>query len=695
MSEELDVRRRRWLRMRIVTLAALLLVGATVVARRAWELTMERGPELAAMAESQQLRNIRLAPKRGTIYDRHGAELAVSVNVESVFANPRLMHRAKVDIEDAATRLSRVLGVDRERILARLSNPRRYFVWIERQVTPAEADAVRALGIKGVSLTEEARRFYPNRELAAHVLGFANIDGVGIEGLELSMEEQLRGSVEAALAVRDRRGRVVFSDQLLDDRAAQGDDLHLTIDKTIQHIAERELTLAARTSEAQAGSVVVMDPQTGEILAIANYPSFDPNNPSAAPPAHRRNRAVTDRFEPGSTIKPFTVGAALSANVIGPEEPIDCGNGVLHIGDDIIRDTRPFDVLSPAEVLAYSSNIGAANVGRKLGRRGLYRALRRFGFGEETGLPLPGETSGILRHHSRWYELDLASISFGQGMSITTVQLATAMSALANGGRLMQPRLIRRVVDGRGRVVEEALPRVRRQVIERRTARLVADMLTAVTGQGGTGTEAAIDGYLVAGKTGTAQKADYVRGGYADGLYIASFVGFVPAQDPRLVIAVVIDEPIVDHYGGSVAGPVFRRIGEAALRHLGVPADSGGEVLAKLERREAPPRRAQREEAVAPEMVVERLPDEGEVIVPDVSGETARSALAVLHRAGLRFELEGSGVVVAQSPPPGAIVARGASVRIVLERPGASRDLDIPVASVASVGPESSDRRTQ
>lgn len=699
-TPELDARRRRWLRVRVVTLAMLLLAGAGVVTRRAWELTMERGPELAQMAESQQLRSVRIAPKRGTIYDRHGAELAVSVDVESVFANPRLMHRENVDIASAATQLSQVLGVDRERILRRLENRERYFAWIDRHVTPAEAARVRALGIEGVSLTEEARRYYPNRELASHLLGFANIDGVGIEGLELSMEQRLRGSVEASMAVRDRRGRVVFSDQLLDDRAAQGDDLYLTIDKTIQHVTERELALAVRTSEATAGSVVVMDPETGEILALANYPTFDPNEPSRAAAAHRRNRALTDRFEPGSTVKPFTVGAALAASVIQPEEQIDCGHGMLQIGDDIIRDTHVFDMLTPAEVLAHSSNIGAANIGQRLGRRGLYRSLRRFGFGEPTELPLPGETGGILRHHSRWYDLDLASISFGQGMSVTTVQLATAMSALANGGRLMQPHILRRVVDGRGQVTEETLPRVRRQVLERRTARLVADMLTAVTGQGGTGTEAAIDGYLVAGKTGTAQKADYVHGGYADGLYIASFVGFVPAQDPALVIAVVIDEPIVDHYGGTVAGPVFRRIGEAALRHLGVPADTGGEVLAELERSERQRRRALREAGVQPpaaepaqELVLERQPVDGEVIVPDVAGQTPRRALAALHRAGLSFEVEGTGLVVAQSPSPGSIVQRGAAVRLVLERPDPRGDRRaVTGASLAAILPDAEGR---
>lgn len=681
--EALHDRRRRWIRARMALLGIAVLVGAGFVSARAWELTMVHGPALREMAEAQQLRDIRLAPKRGTIFDRHGTELAVSVDVESIFANPRLMRSEGVDTDAVAARLAAVLNVDRDAIARRLRLDR-YFVWIERQVRPREAAAVRALGIPGIHMTDEARRFYPNRDLAAHLLGFANIDGVGIEGLELALEERLRGSVQPVEAVRDRRGHVVFSDQLLDDRAAQGDDLYLTIDKTIQHVAERELALAVRTSEAQAGSVVVMDPRSGEILAMANYPTFNPNEPGRAAPSHRRNRAVTDRFEPGSTIKPFTIAAAFAANVIHPEEPIDCEeDGILEVGDDQIGDGgHRFGMLTPAEILAHSSNIGVAKIGMRLGRRGLYRALRRFGFGEPTGVELPGETGGILRHHSRWYELDLATISFGQGLSINTLQLATATSVIANGGRLMQPTILRRIVDSRGRVLEEHLPRVRRQVIPRRTAHLLSDMMTAVTGQGGTGTEAAIDGYLVAGKTGTAQKADYARGGYAEDLYIASFTGFVPAREPRLVISVMIDEPIVDYYGGTVAGPVFRRVGLAALRHLGVPADSGGEVLVELERRQRDRQRFARrhghdEPAAAsgaaepPALAVhpERQPREGEVMVPDLTGRTVRAALLALRRVGLGFTVEGSGLVIAQDPAPGVIVRSGTPVRVLFERP--------------------------
>ncbi|MEZ4338881.1 MAG: penicillin-binding transpeptidase domain-containing protein [Sandaracinaceae bacterium] len=688
-------KRRRWMRVRIGALACCVLVGAVLVSRRAWELTMVHGPGLRALAEQQQLRDIRLAPKRGTIYDRHGAELAVSVDVESVFANPRLMHARGVDFPTAATQLATVLGIDRDRLLARLRSPYRgelrYFVWIERQVSPTEADAVRSLDIEGIQLTDEARRFYPNRELAAHLLGFANIDGVGIEGLELSLEDRLRGANDPVPAVRDRRGRVVFSDQLLDERAAQGDDVYLTIDKTIQHVAERELALGVQTAEARAGSVVVLDPRNGEILAMASYPTFNPNEPGHFPLANRRNRAVTDRLEPGSTIKPFTVSAALAAGVIRSDQLFDVSgndpNGIvgrMHIGDDVIRDTHPrAEPITASEVLIYSSNLGAAMIGTELGRARLYRSFRRFGFGEPTGIPLPGETGGMLRHHTRWYDLDLATISFGQGMSVTTLQLANAMAAIANGGRLMEPHLISRVVDGHGETVEESLPRVQRQVIPARTARLVADMLTAVTGEGGTGPQAAIDGYLVAGKTGTAQKADHRRGGYTEDLFVASFVGFVPAQDPRLVIAVVIDEPIVNHYGGPVAGPVFRRIGEATLRHLGVPAETGGEALAEIERRLARAERAGATAAPEPvaEMVVEREPGPGEVVVPDVAGDTVRTALLELRRVGLRFHVEGTGVVFAQDPPPGSVVARGSAVRVMLER-GDMRGDDEPPPSV-------------
>jgi cell division protein FtsI (penicillin-binding protein 3) len=708
--------RRRWLKVRIAFLGLLLAGFAGRVLLRAYSVQIAEAPVIREHVQRLQTRNVRLSPKRGTIYDRHGAELAVSVDVDTVTANPRELRAAGRDPLATAQQLATVIrGLDVQTVARRLSEDRA-FAFIKRHVTPQQAERIEALAIPGVRLEQEARRFYPNRELASHVLGFANVDGQGIEGIELFMEERLRGPEREFEAVRDRRGRVVYSDHLLDSTTQRGQDITLTIDKTIQHIAERELALAVQTFEARAGHVVVMDPNTGEILALANYPTFDPNSPGRFDVSSRRNRAVTDRFEPGSTVKPFTIAGALAAGTIRANQTFDCGDGQMVVDEEnTIRDSHHYQNLTPAQIIAFSSNIGTARIAATMGRSGLYRAMRRFGFGEQTGLPLPGETGGVLRHYRRWYEMDAATISFGQGMSVTSVQMATAMSAIANGGRLMRPTLIRRVHDADGELVEDNLPQVRRQVIPTATARLVADMMTAVTGPGGTGIEAAIDGYLVAGKTGTAQKADYVTGGYARDQWLSSFVGFVPAESPRLVISVVIDEPLIAHAGGIVAGPVFRRVGEAALRHLGVPPNGGGQALAehsaRLQRARRDARIAAREAARAaregrvPEGVTEgagalgnddgvsgdegvvaardayagtlppvpaiahREPQEGEVLVPDVRGMSARAALITLHREGLMPRFEGSGIVVAQVPAPGAFGTAAAPVRLVLQRP--------------------------
>lgn len=665
-------RRRSWMRARMGLLGALLLVFAGTLVRRAYELQVERAPVLKEMAEEQYLRDVHLSPKRGTILDRNGAELAVSVDTDSVWANPRAMRAAGQDPIAAAKQLAALTGADEARITARLKSDR-FFVWIKRRVTPQQAKAVKALNLEGVHFEREARRYYPNRELASHLLGFANIDGQGIEGLELAFDEQLRGPQRSVPAIRDRRGRVVFSEQLLDDRAARGDDLVLTIDQTIQHVAERELELAVRTFEAKSASVVVLDPNSGEVLAMANYPTFDPNHPGQSPAGARRNRALTDRYEPGSTVKPFTVAGALTAGTVRTDQLIDCEGGAMQVAEYTINDSHVFDELTPAQILAFSSNIGTAKIGSTMGRQGLFRTFRNFGFGEKTLVPLPGETAGNLRHYRKWYEMDAATISFGQGMSATTMQMAVAMGAIANGGKLMAPILVKQVRDAEGHVVQEALPKVRRRVVPTRVARLVSDMLTAVTGPEGTGAEAALDGYLAAGKTGTAQKADYIAGGYADDRWLASFVGFAPAQNPKLVIAVAVDEPMIAHYGGVVAGPVFRRVAEASLQHLGVPAQTGGEALARAvdAQRAAAKLRASFEknrEVEAPVLVTGPV-REGDALVPDLLGQTARAAVVALHQAELTPRIEGTGLVVGMSPEPGAHVPRGETVVLSLEAP--------------------------
>ncbi|MGB5372789.1 MAG: penicillin-binding protein [Polyangiales bacterium] len=652
-------RHQRWFRARIALLGLCVVVVAVLVLVRAFHLQIASGDRLREMAEGQHLRELRVSPRRGVIYDRHGAELAVSADVDSVYANPRRLKAMEQDPRAIARQISKILDLDPKTLAKRLSADR-YFVWIERRVTPNEATQIRALDVPGLELTTEARRYYPNRHLAAHLLGFADIDGRGIEGIELAYEDRLRGSDRRVEAIRDRRGHVVFADDMEDDRSMQGQSVVLTIDKAIQHIAERELALGVRTFEARGGSVVVMDPASGEILALANYPPFNPNEPSKHPTAHRRNRAIVDRFEPGSTIKPFTMAAALASGTVKSNQSINCENGVTRIAGRVLHDAHPYEWLTPTQILAYSSNIGIAKIALDLGKKNLYRGLRRFGFGEPTGLGVPGETAGILRHYRRWYDVDAATVSFGQGMSVTNVQLATAMSAIANGGRLMQPMLVRRLSDGHGVTIEENTPRVRRQVVPRRVARLVGQMLTGVTEPGGTAIEASVDGYLVAGKTGTAQKADYVHGGYAKDKWLASFIGFAPAEKPAVVISVVIDEPVIAHYGGTVAGPVFRRIAEVTLRHMGVAPEGRPAVLAQKKKQivvtEVEP--ASKEEPV----------EKGQSAVPDVRSLPLRQAVIALHAESLVAEVTGSGVVVDQDPAPGKAVAHGAIVRIQLER---------------------------
>ena len=666
--KNLDERAARWLRVRIAILGLALGVAASALIVRAYDIQIGQSSELRQMADSQHLRAFRVSPRRGTIYDRAGTELAVSVDVDSVFANPRQLRANEVKMTALVDKLSRLLDVDRAVLRRRLSSDR-YFAWIKRQVTPKQAAVIAKMDIPGLELTKESRRYYPNRHLASHLLGFANVDGRGIEGLELEFDNLLKGADRRVPAVRDRRGKVVFSEQWLDERESQGHSLTLTIDKTIQHIAERELSLAVRTFEARAGSVVVMDPNSGELLAVANYPSFNPNEAGRYEAAARRNRALTDRFEPGSTIKPFTMVAALSAKVVGPYQKIDCEKGAFRVGGRVIHDTSRYEKLTPAQILAHSSNIGTAKIATALGRKRLYTALRAFGFGKATGLELPGEAAGTLRPYKRWYEIDTAAVSFGQGFSVNSVQIATAMGAIANGGRLLQPTLLKRVVDGHERVVSEARLQVKRRVAPAKVTRLVADMLTAVTGPGGTGRQAAVDGYLVAGKTGTAQKADYVAGGYSEGKWVASFVGFLPADNPQVVVSVMIDEPVIAHTGGKVAGPVFRRVASATMRHLGVPPTNHQAPVAKVE----PPTEISVEESYP----IEPPTGHGQSRVPDLRGLPIREALVRLHARSLVPAVQGTGVLIAQDVRWGTVVPHGAVVRLTFERPGFVEAADI------------------
>ncbi len=669
----LSERRVRFMRMRIALLYMCVLGGACAVLYRAHGLQVRDAPRLREMAEDQYNKQINIPPKRGTIRDRNGAELAVTVDVDSLYANPRKLRASGIDPVQAAMRVSALLGIEPQKLADKLASDR-YFVWIKRRLSPKESQAIASLRLPGVEVTKEPRRFYPGRELGSHVLGFANVDGKGIEGLELTLDERLRGSLEPVAAIRDRRGVVVFSEQLLDDHAAQGEDVVLTLDKTVQRTAERELELAVRTFEARGGSIVVLDPRNGDVLAMANFPTFNPNDPASEGPSHHRNRSVTDRFEPGSTTKPFTVAGALAAGTAFSGQRINCEDGAMQVGEYTIHDTHKWTELTPAQILGYSSNIGVAKIGLGMGRERLYKTLRDFGFGTSTAIGLPGETSGILRHYKKWYEMDAATIAFGQGLSVTSLQLASSFGALANHGQLMQPRIVKRFEGPHGETLEESQPRARRQVVSPRIARLVTDMLTSVTGEGGTGVEAAIDGYLVAGKTGTAQKADYVHGGYAADKWMSSFIGYAPADRPRLVVSVVIDEPLIAHHGGTVAGPTFRRVMEASLRHMGVVATDASQPVANTKR--AKRKGAQAVEAATSAAAVASAPaQEASVLtaeqrlVPDLRGRDVRRALLLAQRSDVSLRLRGSGLVIAQDPLPGAVVPRGATLDVTLEPP--------------------------
>jgi cell division protein FtsI (penicillin-binding protein 3) len=666
-----------------------LALGAVVSS--AWRVQVEDAPAWREIAEKQRQRRLHIEPKRGTIYDRNGTPLAVSVEVPSVSADVAEILRA-VDtkaaqdavLRDAAVRLGQALSMSADEVYAKLE-PRHRFVWLKRRISGDEASAVRDLGdakkqarpLRGLSIEPEGHRYYPGRELAASVLGFVAPDGQGKDGIELVLDEALRGKVEDIHGLRDRNGRLIF-DGANDQRALQGDDVILSLDEGIQHAAECELDAAMRTYETKGASLVAIDPHTGEILAMASAPGYNPNDYSESEPDARRDRAITDRFEPGSVMKTFLLAGALAAGTLKPTDTVDCEHGVYRIGGITIHDTHVNDLLTPTQILARSSNIGATKIGLTLGEASVYAAYRGFGFGEPTGIDLPGEAAGVLRPRARpWVDAETACASFGQGITVTTLQLAMAMGAVANGGKLLEPILVKKTTGSRGEPARESSVKVRREVVPPGTARTMAEMLTAVTEEGGTATEAAIAGFHVAGKTSTGQKVDSATGRYSADKYTAVFVGFVPVDHPRIVVAVVLDEPAIGRYGGDLAGPVFRRVAEASLRYLGViPAQGAPSTF------EAPsgPRRfavsgpAPDGASLKPEARVAvsapapsgSLPP-GSVRVPDATGMAAHDAVVALTKSGLVPQIEGWGRVVRQSPSAGSAAPKGSLVRVVFE----------------------------
>jgi cell division protein FtsI (penicillin-binding protein 3) len=646
-------------------LGGLFLSALAVAFGRAVYLQVHQQEKLRGLAQEQYVRQIEIPARRGDIFDRRGTPLAQSVEVDSIWVDPSMMQ----DVPKGARALAKALKLgpgEAEDLKARLQRAKR-FAWVKRQAKPQEVEAVKALALPGLGFTKEPKRFYPQRELAAQVVGVVGTDGRGLEGLELAFDDELSGQNSRMSGFRDAKGRKLLVQGALDPIERQGASVTLTLDRHLQYVAEKALVRAVEDAKAVAGTVVVLDPKTGELLALANAPSFNPNTPESSQQGAIRNRAALDTFEPGSTTKAFVIAAALEEKAIKTDEVFFCENGAWNIGRYTINDTHSYAWLAPKGILQVSSNICSAKVGQALGRERLVAYYHAFGFAERTGLALPGEGKGVIPFPKA--EVALATQSFGQGMTATAVQLAAGYGALANDGVLMRPYLVSKVVDPDGVVLLENRPTEVRRVVSSKVARQVVGMLESVVTKEGTAPKAAMQEYRVAGKTGTAQKADPVARGYSD-KRIASFVGVVPADNPRAVILVVVDEPKTDVYGGLVAAPAFKEIATAAMAHLAVPPSRTVAPEVAVAPVASP---AAAKTPVSPKPTPERptvAVREGEgtgtVRVPDVQGQVGREAVVKLLAAALEPQLSGSGRVVSQTPAAGALVEKGARVTLEL-----------------------------
>jgi cell division protein FtsI (penicillin-binding protein 3) len=640
------------LRARVLILTAVLAVAFTgVTCRLAWLMIVKHG-ELAQLAERQYSRTVVLNAARGPIVDRQGAPLATSMAAESLFAQPRALG----DPVRVAARLAPILDMPPRELHGMLTSPRS-FVWLKRKLTPVDAARVRALGEPGLGFLDEPMRLYPNRELAAQVLGFEGVEG-GLEGVERAWNGALSGTAGKAIVGRDALGREVVTQHVLVP-PAPGHGVMLTLDKTIQYLAEREIDAAYRRTNARAAMAVAMDPRTGDILALAVRPTFNPNAFLDVPSKDVwRNRAVTDPFEPGSTFKVILAAAALEEGVVRPDERIYAENGALTIAKTVIHDWKKFGWLTFTEVLQNSSNVGSMKVGIALGRERYHKYMTAFGFGALTGVGLSGESRGTLRDPQRWSLLSLPTMSIGQEVSVTALQMVTAFGAVANGGTLMQPRLVKAEFDADGRETRRYEPKAVRQVISAETAKTLSRMLVRVVEEG-TGHFAAIPGYEVGGKTGTAQKLDPATRRYSRAPGVLSFIGFVPVEEPRLVMLVMLDEPKNEKWGSEAAAPIFSAIAGPVLRYLEIPPRDTAPIQIVTGPAADP-------QAGARVRLASMATETAAGVMPDLRGLTLRQALTALTPRGVRVELAGRGRVTQQSPAPGELLSDDAVARLTL-----------------------------
>ncbi len=652
---------RATLRSRVIVCAALFGLWTAGIEARLVYLQVFQHAEMMARADRQQLRTIKPPAKRGEIVDRHGRVLAYSVDADTIGADPSEV----ADAEETARKVCAAIdGCDAQQrqVMAERLKRRSPFALLARQVSPEDARRVKELDLAGLIMLKESRRYYPKKELAAHVLGYVGIDNVGLAGLESAYDSQIRGHEGKVLIQTDARRHAIFS--RVDQPPTAGAALELTIDEYLQYVAERELRIGVEENNAKGGTAVIMDPATGEILALANWPTFNPNVFTRFDDAEKRNRAVQDLYEPGSTFKVVTASAALEEHVITPGDPIDCGPGYIKFGSRIIRDTHHYGVMPFTDVIVKSSNVGAIKVGQRLGPERLSRYVSRFGFGQALAPDFRGESPGIVWNPARMDASALASMSMGYQVGVTALQMATAVSAVANGGTLVEPRVVRAFIK-KGRRIEVPHRTLRRAISQETAATLTAIMEQVV--ERGTATAAQIPGYTIAGKTGTAAKL--LGGRYSKSDYNASFVGFVPSRKPVLTIIVVMDSPHGHgYYGGTVSAPVFKRIAEAALRHLGIGPTINPPPPVLVARHdgsaEGPAPRPVRAPAV-----LARAPEPAQAgLMPDLRGLSAREALRSLVHVGMTARLNGDGFVVEQLPEPGMALSRGDTCTLTLAR---------------------------
>src|ERR1700738_666862 len=674
--------------LRLLIVAGLALLWMTAVVGRLSYLQLAKHSEYLTKAQRQQQRTIDITPKRGAIFDRNMHPLAMSIPVDSAFAVP-----AEISDEPLAARLlAGALGIPQDVIEHRLESSRS-FAWIARKLPPDRAQAVAALNLKGIYFQKENQRFYPKRDLAAHVVGFVDLDEKGLGGIEDALDSQIRGKSEKIVVMADARQRWFDGGEAQRERGA---NVVLTLDEKIQYIAQRDLPAAIATTRAMAGTVMVMNPNTGEILALANWPKFNPNAANESPAEARMNRAVSALYEPGSTFKLITLAAAFDQGITRPEEVFDCENGAVYVAGHRIRDHKPFGLLNVADILAQSSDVGAIKIAVRLGAPKFYEYIRAFGFGSPTGVDLPGESRGLLHRLENWSAISIGSVSMGQEIGVTPLQLITAGSAIANGGLVMRPDVVQTIRRGERSVQGEGPPAGAepKRVIRPETAATLRRLMEGVV-LNGTGPLARLDGWTAAGKTGSAQKIDPATGRYSPTQLIASFTGFAPISNPALTILVSLDSPVGLHEGGQVAAPVFKRIAEQVLSYLDVPRDvplnprliqaaykrqiaSEGATLEDFSptdfsgQPDAPPVASNQAEpepkSHAPEVAM-AADEGGDISVPDFSGKTMREVTETCLHLGLEPLVVGSNLAIEQHPEAGTQVRRGAKVTVQFGTP--------------------------